>query len=384
MTAVRLIGLVGLGDLGAACLLATAGGTALGLRQRHVLAGFDHVELARQQHDELPLLADAARDAAGAVAGAPIEIGARRPEDRGAGVLRDHQPAKLGHRLVAVDRQVGLDEERRAVDMHAVDRDRALRRQRHALRAHGLAVVGQAGDAEEHEGRIARPQLRGLVGIGRHPLPDALHRHLLGRDAVLLDQETSDRRVRVPVVGIVIDPQRRAVLEPDAGRALDLDRQRLERIPDPADLQLLAIERAGLDGGAVVIGHQLVLLVAAIDGGPVGHLAVRPDRPAVDQQIGRAPIERDVEFRAGKARAVDHRLVIAGEQAPALADAGDRDRTEILLEEGLRLRIASPAANARLRGRPARARHRADADQRGLLLARNGAQLLRKAENEAM
>ena len=47
-------------------------------------------------------------------------------------------------------------------------------------------------------------------------------------------------------------------------------------------------------------------------------------RLAVDQEIARPPVERRVELRVGKARAFDHRLVIAGEQAPALAAAGDR------------------------------------------------------------
>ena len=80
----------------------------------------------------------------GLVAGAEIEIGARRPDDRAAGVLRDHQPAEPGVRLQALDRQIGRDEERRAVGVQlAIDRDRAARRQRDALRADRLLVGGQ-------------------------------------------------------------------------------------------------------------------------------------------------------------------------------------------------------------------------------------------------
>ena len=66
-----------------------------GARQRHRPARLDHVELARQQHHEAALLADAAGDPAGVVAGAEIEVGARRADDGGAGVLRHHQPAEF-------------------------------------------------------------------------------------------------------------------------------------------------------------------------------------------------------------------------------------------------------------------------------------------------
>jgi hypothetical protein len=48
-------------------------------RQRHVAAGLDHVELARKQHDEAAGMADATGDAGSIVAGAPIEVRARRP-----------------------------------------------------------------------------------------------------------------------------------------------------------------------------------------------------------------------------------------------------------------------------------------------------------------
>ena len=71
--------------------------------------------------------------------GAEIEIGARRTDDRRPRILRDHQPAKRRFGCFGFDRQLALDEERRAVDMQRlVDRDRAARRQRHALRADRL------------------------------------------------------------------------------------------------------------------------------------------------------------------------------------------------------------------------------------------------------
>src|SRR4051812_16240854 len=83
-------------------------------RQRHLFAGFDHVELTRQQHHEAPLVTDAASDAAGLVSGAPIKIRARGPENGGAGILRHHQAAKFCGWSCALDRQVRLDGKRRS------------------------------------------------------------------------------------------------------------------------------------------------------------------------------------------------------------------------------------------------------------------------------
>ena len=83
-------------------------------------------------------------DAGGLVAGAEIDIGARRADDGAAGVLRDHQAAEPGVGLQALDRQIGRDEERRAVDVQlVVDRDRAAGRERNALRADRLLVAGR-------------------------------------------------------------------------------------------------------------------------------------------------------------------------------------------------------------------------------------------------
>ncbi len=112
-----------------------------------------------------------ARDLSGLRAGTEIEIGARRTDDRRAGVLRDHQPVERGLRLLGFDRQLARDEERRAVDMQRlVDRDRAARRQRHALRANRFVLVGQLHFAEEHVGAVLPPQLLGTVGVLLHPL----------------------------------------------------------------------------------------------------------------------------------------------------------------------------------------------------------------------
>jgi hypothetical protein len=53
-----------------------------GHRQRHMSAGLGHVEFARKQHHEPTGMANAIGDPCGVVAGPPVEIGARRSDDR--------------------------------------------------------------------------------------------------------------------------------------------------------------------------------------------------------------------------------------------------------------------------------------------------------------
>src|SRR4051812_20976377 len=305
-------------------------------RQRQLARGRGQIELAPDQHGEAAGMLDAAGDAAGVVAGAEIETGARRTDDGRAGILRDRQAADRRRRLRILDRQVALDEERRSVFVHAVDGDGAPRRQRHALRADRLAVVGEPGNAEEHVGAVGGARLRGFLRMRRRPRADALLREILARDQVALGQHALDRAVGITVVRIVADAQRRAVLEDDARRALDLDRDQVERILDPADLELLAVERAGLDGAAVVIRHELVVLGAAADAPALVRERGRTLLVAVGDQVARPAVDRHRKFRTGKARAGDHRLVIAGHQALALAQARDAHGLKVLLEEGAR------------------------------------------------
>src|SRR5262249_30676497 len=153
----------------------------------------------------------------------------------------------------------------RAVDVNLVDGDRATGHERDTPRAHGLTFVRQPGDAKEYVRAVGRAHLRCLVGIGGHPVADALHRHFFARDEIALDEHAPDGGIGVAVVGIVIDAQRRAVFEDHAGRALDLNRQRLEWIPEPAEYELLSIECPGLDRAAIVIRHDLVLFVPPAD-----------------------------------------------------------------------------------------------------------------------
>src|SRR3974390_2823491 len=90
-----------------------------------------------------------------------------------------------------------------------------------------------------------------------------LRRHFPGRNAMALEQSAAERSIGIAVVGVVIDAQRSAVLEDDARRTFNLDRDQVGRIPEPADFKLAAIERAGFDGATIVVRDELALLVAA-------------------------------------------------------------------------------------------------------------------------
>jgi hypothetical protein len=60
---------------------------------------------------------------------------------------------------------------------------------------------------------------------------------------VVFDQHPSGRHKGIPVVRIVIDTEHCAVLETNARRTLDLDSERVGGIAQPADFQVLAVER---------------------------------------------------------------------------------------------------------------------------------------------
>ena len=150
----------------------------------------------------------------------------------------------------------------------------------------------------------------------------------------------AERGERVAVMRVVVDAQWCPVLEDDARRALDLNRDEVGRILEPADFKLLPIQRAGLDGGAVVVRDQLALRIAAADAHALVRECLRPRLVAGGDEVGRPAVDRDVKLGAGKARAGNHRLEIAGEQSGGLAKARDPHRLEIFFEKtARRLRI---------------------------------------------
>ncbi|CCD96483.1 hypothetical protein BRAO375_600055 [Bradyrhizobium sp. ORS 375] len=259
--------------------------------------------------------------------------------------------------LFRLDRQLAGDEERRAVDVQRlVDRDRAARRQRNALRPDSLVLLRQLHLAEEDVGAVHPAQLVGAFRILLHPVADALHRHLLARNDAALDQDATDRRVGMAVVGIVVDAHRRAVIETDPRGALDLREQQIRLIPQPRDLEATALDGAVLDLRAVVVGHELAPSDLAIDRTLVGQ-ARRVLLETAHEQVGRTAIDRNVVDLVLGARALDHRLVVAGDEAVGIAELGDLQRLEISLEERARRgavgRLGRPCLTARVAQRVA-------------------------------
>ena len=87
----------------------------------------------------------------------------------------------------------------------AIDRDRAAGGQRNALRADRFVLVGQLHLAKEDIGLVLPPQLLCRLRVARHVVADPLHRHVLARDDVALDQDAADRRIGLAVVRIVVE-----------------------------------------------------------------------------------------------------------------------------------------------------------------------------------
>src|SRR5947199_300776 len=80
-------------------------------------------------------------------------------------------------------------------------------------------------------------QFVGTVRMLLHPLPDLLHRHLLFRDEAAIDQDAAHRCIWIAVMRVVIDAERRAILDPHSRRALDLREQQISLILQPADFE---------------------------------------------------------------------------------------------------------------------------------------------------
>ena len=132
---------------------------------------------------------------------------------------------------------------------------------------------------------------------------------------------------------IVIDAQDGAVFQPDPRRALNLREQHVDLTAQPANFQMPAVERAILDLAAIVIGHDLAAADAAADLDALARERIAELAPAGDDQIGRPAVERRREVAGRHPRALDDRLVIAGEKAVAVAELVDAQRPEIILEE---------------------------------------------------
>ena len=125
-------------------------------------------------------------------------------------------------------------------------------------------------------------------------------------------------------MGVVIDADRRAVRQSDPRRALDLREQQIGLVLQPADFEAAAVDRAILDLGAVVIGHELAAADLAIDLRPCSAARPKPgcsrwtnrfDGPAIDRRRCRPRSASASRRRIG--------LVIAGDKALAFAEPRD-------------------------------------------------------------
>ena len=137
-----------------------------------------------------------------------------------------------------------------------------------------------------------------------HPGADRLHRQLLARDLTALDQQPADGHVRLAVAAVIADAQDAAFLQPHPPRTLDLQKERVDRVVDPDQLQSLPVKRAVLDLAA-----------------------------AEAFRIAWAPVERRLKRAAALARAVERDLVIAGEEPFGGAVIPGEERDEAGLEE---------------------------------------------------
>ena len=130
--------------------------------------------------------------------------------------------------------------------------------------------------------------------------------------------------------------------------------ERVERILEPADFELRPSSAPSSIARAVVIRHDLASWRCRR---PIfSPLLGRRRRPAClppRQQIARRAVERNVEIPVGKARALDDRLVIAGERSPSASPSGEIRTGRKFSSKNAR---ASPgllgAPATRLAGRP--------------------------------
>src|SRR5256885_14662915 len=163
---------------------------------------------------------------------------------------------------------------------------------------------------------------------------------------------------------VVIDAERRAILDPHSRRALDLREQQISLILQPADFESPAGDRAVLDFGTIVIGHKLATTDLAKHLPLVGQRSVLLE--AADKQIGGTPINRHAVDVGARSRAVDHGLVVAGDETLVLPDPRDPQRQKMLFEKAPRFGVIPDA------GRFGRAAGNAQRDAQGFWIGGGG------------
>src|SRR5580704_6415975 len=99
----------------------------------------------------------------------------------------------------------------------AIDGDGATCGETNALSANRLVVPRQSGDAKKYEGLVGAAKRLSVFGMAEHPFADAIHRHLVARHELLLDEKPADGGVGMTVMGVVVDAKHDAIFKPHAG-----------------------------------------------------------------------------------------------------------------------------------------------------------------------
>ena len=211
---------------------------------------------------------------------------------------------------------------RRRADVHRraqrvvarIERQTAAGSERHIERAERRAGLVALELAEEHVRRIVPHDFVGTFGIGLEPGRERTERHLVCREQGLFDQVAADGFVGVPVLAVVVHANGGPVGKLDAARTLDLHEKDVDGIGEIKKLQALALEcalidlRAGEIRFVAFVGLAYVRQGAGLDGAAVG---LGDDR----DEVGGALVDRGLVRPLRRARCLEHRLVVARQQA---------------------------------------------------------------------
>ena len=261
----------------------------------------------------------------------------------------DHQPAP---RRAIGERRFDEDRRAEAVDQ-AVDGEAPAFGQRHL--GGGDWPERRILDrrlAEEDEGAVTRHQSRGLGMVVGKPRADGAHGGAALLERAHRDQLAADRSVGVAGLGGIGDAHLAAFQKAEAGRALDMDVEGIDRVGDPGDLEPLPSERAALfDLAAVEIGHQPL---RRLPGEAVAGLDARRRIVRVDlDEVGRRRIERGAEFgrglpgarRGGAADLIPELPVLVGDHRPPALHAASRGESRMKRPRLWSAPAISPAAS---------------------------------------
>src|SRR5581483_11086076 len=287
------------------------GNKARGVRRRPLVRA---VLLQRQKKHSTTAI-QVSRHGFGLAARAEINIRALQSADRAAGVLNEHEAGDrtpAGQCARAVDqRNLGLNQRERAPGKQTrIGSDGAAGRDRHLQTAQRLAAWAHA---EKNVARIVGKDLVALFGVSVQIAAQALHRHRLAGDFAGIDQEPADAAVGPAVLRREADAQLAAFGQANDAGALNVQKEKLHRIGDPGDFQRAAAKPSlPVDLAPRVIRQKLLALDPAENS--LGFRRRAERHHFGRDQIGGARVNRIEKFAAARAAAIEHRLIVAGEQ----------------------------------------------------------------------